>query len=66
MKTGVNTSTIINIKKKRTAWLKKGKGNCLKCKHLAFGYYCNRKKESAVHVGKPNQCKLFVKKDLKK
>ena len=59
MKTGVNTSTIINIKKKRNNYLRKGKAHCKKCKYLAFEYYCNKQKKSAEHVDKPKHCRFY-------
>lgn len=62
MATGVNTSTIIDIIKKRTAWQKKGKAHCQRCKYLQFGYYCGKKKRTAHHVDKPKHCKDYLKK----
>ena len=62
MKTGVNTSTIIDIRKKRNAYMKKGKAHCQKCKHLSWGYYCSKKKRSAIEVNKPKHCTFYIAK----
>ena len=47
MKTGVNTGTIINIRKKRRKYMKNANATCSKCSWLQFGYYCSKKKRSA-------------------
>lgn len=62
MATGVNTSIIIDIIKKRIAWQKKGKAHCQRCKYLLFGYYYGKKKRTAYHVDKPKHCKDYLKK----
>lgn len=59
MKTGVNTSTIINFKKKRNAYQRKGGVYCKNCKHFRYGYYCKKTRRSAEHYDKPKQCKFF-------
>lgn len=48
MKTGVNTSTIINIRKKRREYMKNANATCSKCSWLQFGYYCSKRKRSAT------------------
>jgi hypothetical protein len=53
---------IVDIRKKRRKWLNKGKANCSKCKWLMFGYYCGKKKQSAVEVNKPKHCNFYQKK----
>lgn len=62
MGTGVNTSTVINIRKKRTAWQRTGKAYCQRCLHLQFGYYCIKQRRSAEHVDKPKHCNYFKQK----
>lgn len=61
MKTGVNTSTIIDISKKRKSYLNKGNVYCIKCKYLMFGYYCGKKKRSAVYISQRKHCKFYEK-----
>ena len=63
-KTGVNTSTIINIKKQRSKYLRNGNATCSKCKWLEFGYYCGKKKRSAtIGNGKLKcYCKDYIEK----
>lgn len=61
-KTGVNTSTIINIRKKRTKWQKDGKARCTKCSNFRYGYYCNKLKRSAEHYDKPKHCRFYKEK----
>ena len=60
MKTGVNTSTVINIRKKRNQWQRKGKARCTSCEHFYYGYYCNKQKRSAEHYDKPKHTELEV------
>ena len=66
MKTGVNTSTVINIRKKRNQWQRKGKDRCTSCEHFYYGYYCNKQKRSAEHYDKHKNCMFYVKKKKKK
>ena len=63
-KTGVNTSTIINIKKQRSKYIRDGNATCSKCKRLEFGYYRSKKKRSAeIGNGKLKcYCKDYIKK----
>lgn len=62
MKTGVTTSVIIDIRKKRKGWLNKGKANCTKCKHILWGYYCNKRKCTPPNIKNQRYCKFFEKK----
>ena len=64
MKTGVNTSTIIDISKKRKSYLNKGNTYCIKCKYLMFGYYCSKRKGQQYTFHKESIVK-FYEKDMK-
>ncbi|KEH86632.1 hypothetical protein Z965_07255 [Clostridium novyi A str. BKT29909] len=57
----VTSCTIVDIRKKRREWQKKGKARCTKCKWLKWGYYCDKKKRSAEHIDKPKHCNGFEK-----
>lgn len=65
MKTGITTSVIINIGKKRRQWHNKGKAHCKRCEYLQFGYYCAKKRRSAEWVNKPKQCTDYKQKQMK-
>lgn len=58
-KMGADTSTIINVRKKRNQWQKRGKAFCPKCTNFAFGYYCKKLKRSAEHYDKPKHCNFY-------
>lgn len=62
LKTGVQTSVIIDVRKKRKEWFAKGKANCTKCKHILWGYYCNKKKYTPPNVNNQRHCRFFKKK----
>ena len=59
MKTGVNTSTIIDFRKQRSDYFKKGKANCTKCINFRYGYYCIKLNSSVEHATKQKHCKQF-------
>lgn len=56
---GANTGTIINVKKKRKQWQKKGKARCTKCIYFLYGYYCDKERRSAEHWDKPKHCRWY-------
>ncbi len=70
--TGVNTSTIIDVRKKRKEYFKKinknGKANCQSCAQLSFGNYCNSLKKtmegSLKHINK--NCRWYIAKNTNK
>lgn len=62
MKVGVNTSTVINFKKKRNRWQRQGNAKCSECKYFYYGYYCNKLKKSAEHYDKKKQCAFYIRK----
>jgi hypothetical protein len=50
---------IVDVRKKRKEWLRKGKANCQRCVWLKWGYYCYKQKRSAEHIDKPKHCKYY-------
>lgn len=62
MKTGVSTSVIIDVRKKRREWHKNGQAHCKRCQYLQFEYYCAKKRMSAQWVNKPKHCKYYKQK----
>lgn len=61
--TGTNTSTIIDIRKKRKAYLKKtGTVKCQDCSYFQFGYYCSKEKKTSEYYNKPKVCRWFKRK----
>lgn len=61
-KTGTSMGAIIDVRKEHEAWEKKGKAKCTECKHLEFGYYCGKKRRSAIDVDKQKHCRFYIKK----
>lgn len=50
---------IVDVRKKRKEWLRKGKANCKNCVWLKWGYYCDKQKRSAEHIDKKKHCKDY-------
>lgn len=50
---------IVDVRKQRNEWLRKGKANCKRCKWLKWGYYCDKLKRSAENVDKPKHCNFY-------
>lgn len=66
-KTGTNTSTIIDVRKKRREYLRGANATCSKCRWLQFGYYCSKKKRTAT-IGDGTwkcYCNMYKEKDNK-